>query len=211
MTEIRLIALSVFLTAALGCRDNSAQVESPVGPDRASANSPPETPATTKPAAQPPGYWDRVTSLYEQAKASGETSAANARDWIAELYGSAKSSGAATASETSAWVSGLYDRAKQSGETSADTVKEWVMDDIQQIDSWQYKTLQVRPADVGDTMNDLNRLGAERWECFWVQENADVTTFYLKRAGRSYLRHLPSKELIRLLPLLSGGRATSEE
>ena len=143
-------------------------------------------------------YWDRVTTLYDEAKASGETTAASAFDWVSEIYDSGKASSGATADS----IRSLYEKARETGETSADSAKTWVLDDIQEIGSWQYKTLEVTNSDRADIVARLNELGADRWECFWVEEQDGTTTFYFKKAGRSYLRHLPTKELIRLLPLL---------
>ena len=209
MKRICLIAL--LAGAAIGCPDVSTQpaIQADRNRDEVS-NSPAVAPALAEEDADQAGYWDRVTTLYENAKASGETTAASARDWISELSDSAKSSGVTAASDTTEWVGALYERARDAGETSAGSAKDWVMDDIQQMGSWQYKSLEVRQADSAEIVAQLNKLGSERWECFWVDRQEGSTTFYLKKPGRSYLRHLPSKELIRLLPLLGGGSGSAE-
>ena len=46
----------------------------------------------------------------------------------------------------------------------------------------------------------LNDLGASRWECFWVETTGTKKRFYMKKAGRSYLKQIPSTDLLKLLP-----------
>ena len=68
--------------------------------------------------------------------------------------------------------------------------------------SWEYKTITIESEDPGAAIEELNKLGAERWECFWVEKQDDKKVFYLKKAGRSFLCQLPARELLHLLPLL---------
>jgi hypothetical protein len=210
MKRICLIMLPLVICTAIGCQDHSAQIEVPASQNRDEVSNSTGTSTPDKQEADGSAYWDRVTTLYENAKASGETSADSVHDWISELYETAKLSGESTADDTSEWVKGLYKQAREAGEISAASAKNWIEDDIQKIGSWQYKTLEVRQTDSVDIVPQLNKLGADRWECFWVEQQDDTTTFYLKKAGRSYLRHLPSKDLIRLLPILGGAGGTPE-
>ena len=209
MKRICLIMLPLVVCTAIGCQDHSAEIAVPASQNRGDDFYTGDL-STRQQEADGSAYWDRVTTLYENAKASGETSADNVHDWISELYETARLSGESTADDTSEWVKGLYKQAREAGETSAASAKNWIEDDIQQIGSWQYKTLEVRQTDSVDIVPQLNKLGADRWECFWVDQQDDRTTFYLKKAGRSYLRHLPSKDLIRLLPMLGGDGGTPE-
>ena len=208
MKLICIIILPLMVCAAVGCQDPSAQISVQAENQQPVSKSSDVPTASTEREADESGYWDRITTLYENAKASGETSAASAGDWISELYDAAKSSGGTAAGDTSVWARGLYEQARDAGETSAGNAKDWVMNDVQQIGRWQYKTLEIRKTD--DVVAQLNKLGAERWECFWVDQQDETITFYLKKTGRSYLRHLPSKDLIRLLPMLGGDRSTPD-
>ena len=45
----------------------------------------------------------------------------------------------------------------------------------------------------------LNRLGSERWECFWIETQAHKKRFFFKRPAKSYLRTLPARELLKLV------------
>ena len=91
---------------------------------------------------------------------------------------------------------------------AAAPVVEWTEEDLRKIGAWEYRTLDVAYAEVGDAHEDagtgtaveqLNELGAERWECFWVQETPDGMRFYLKRTKRSYLRYVPVGDLMRVV------------
>lgn len=155
-------------------------------------------------------YWDRITDLYEQAKASGQTTAENAKQWLGEMYDQTASAGQSTADGTARRVRELYEEAKKRGETSASSAKEWVMDDIGRMGAWDYKTLRVAADDNVDIEKELNKMGAQRWDCFWVDKNGSTTTFYFKKPSRSYLRQIPARELMRLLPLLGGGGDSPE-
>ena len=98
----------------------------------------------------------------------------------------------------------LSERVRSSGESTAVDTKEWVAEDIRKIGIWEYRTLVV-PLDEGTDMEaELNKLGAKRWECFWVDKRATSITFYLKKSGRSYMRALPLRDLLRLAPLFGG-------
>jgi hypothetical protein len=46
----------------------------------------------------------------------------------------------------------------------------------------------------------LNRYGRERWECFWIEEEGELKRFHFKRRARSYLKHIPFKDLLKILP-----------
>ena len=149
-------------------------------------------------------FWQQAQHFYEQAKESGSTTASSASAWVAELYDTAIS-GTQDATKSSAdWIAGKYEEALQAGETSATSTKEWVMDDLGKIGTWKYKVLEIRSDDAELIEQELTELGARRWECFHVLSNADKTVFYLKRSHRSYLRYLPAKDLLRLVPLLQG-------
>ena len=92
-------------------------------------------------------------------------------------------------------------KSKETAEKAAD----WSEDDLRKIGAWDYKI--VRFEDVSDEalQEELNILGAERWECYWVEETPDGPRFYFKKTKRSYLRHVPIGDLLRVF-LPDGGQ-----
>ena len=153
--------------------------------------------------AKEKSYWKQVTEMYESAKSSGRTTASNVNAWIIETYDQASSSTKETAAATADWFNNAYEQAKESGETTAANTRDWLIEDVKKMGSWEYKTIVVKSAESNTALARLNELGAKRWECFWVDKQGDQTTFYLKKAGRSFLRQLPARELLHLLPLLN--------
>jgi len=149
--------------------------------------------------------WSRITRLYEQAKSSGATAATSASDWLGELYDDANEMRIGATDSSLEWIEDSYAEAQRTGETSATSARDWVTGDLSRIGAWEYKTL-VLPTDRPEEIAiELNKLGADRWECFWVDRQVTDATFYFKKPGRSYLRNIPARELFRLLPLLPGG------
>ena len=71
----------------------------------------------------------------------------------------------------------------------------WARDDLEKLGDWEYRIVVVTNGDAAATEAQLNELGKERWEVFWVTESASALTFYLKRPARSYLRMLPLSSL----------------
>ena len=162
----------------------------------------PEKAAERKEGVAGEGSWENVTALFEKAKSSGETTAASAAEWISELYDDAKDVSANAVEDANAWVQEMFQDAKRKGETTAGSAKEWVQADLKKRGTFTYRVVNLSGQDTAATEQFLNKLGGQRWECFHIERRDDVTTFYLKKAGRSKLRSLPAKELLRLLPLL---------
>ena len=158
--------------------------------------------AEQKEAAAEESSWDQVTALFEKAKASGETTAASASEWISDLYGNARNVSTKAAGDASAWVQRMFQDAKRKGETTAGSANEWVQADLKKRGTFEYRVVRLQGQNAAATEQLLNQLGGQRWECFHIERREEVTTFYLKKAGRSQLRSLPAKELLRLLPLL---------
>jgi hypothetical protein len=102
-------------------------------------------------------------------------------------------------------VKEMYDRARESGEDVPPKVKDWVAHDIKKIGAWEYRILTLTNVTPDNSAHQLNELGSERWECFWVQQDAERTHFYLKKVGRSYLKLVPKGDLLRLLAPGGGG------
>jgi hypothetical protein len=113
--------------------------------------------------------------------------------------------GPASEAAGDAWqrIESLYQRALEAGEKVPDDVAEWARQDLQRIGRWEYRIEKLPAVDDEALEAHLNRLGQERWECYWLRAEADGTTLFLKRPARSYLRSLPVSDLLRLLPTSS--------
>ena len=80
------------------------------------------------------------------------------------------------------------DKATAVGESMSARVPEWVLEDLRNIGDWQYRVVEVRPQDLEATLNEL---GAERWECFSVEQvDKKTVRLVLKKRKRSQLKEL---------------------
>ena len=95
-------------------------------------------------------------------------------------------------------VQTLYEKAKATGEKVPATTMEWIREDLDRIGDWEYRVVALK-GDAKRIERELNALGGERWECFWVQTDAAGARFYLKRHSRSYLSTIPVTSLIKML------------
>ena len=82
----------------------------------------------------------------------------------------------------------LYEKAKAAGEQVPEDILEWAKSDVKKIGSWDYKIVSVSSESEEAILNELKRLGNQRWECFWVEPIPGGNRFYMKRAVRSYLQ-----------------------
>jgi len=108
--------------------------------------------------------------------------------------------------ETMQTVKELYQKAKEAGEEVPNDVMDWAKQDIKRIGAWQYRIEVIESTDPDTVLQTLNALGSQRWECFWVEEvNAVSKRYYFKKSSRSYLRLIPSGDLLKLIPQGDGG------
>ena len=90
----------------------------------------------------------------------------------------------------------LYEKARESGEK----VPDWVKQDIKSFGTWQYRVVMLKEAEAEQLESNLNELGAERWEVFWMEKQRSSWRLFCKRRNRSYLRSIPLGDLWQLLP-----------
>ncbi len=115
------------------------------------------------------------------------------------------------AEEPGVWeeVQRLYEKAKEKGEQVPKDIYEWAREDVKGIGDWEYQILALDDPAPEQIQEKLNELGVERWDCFWVERRGDDLVLYLKRPPRTYLRHIPFSDLMRIIPSGdSGGGAT---
>jgi hypothetical protein len=82
----------------------------------------------------------------------------------------------------------LYEEAKAAGEQVPGDILEWAKSDLKKIGTWDYKIVSISSESEEAILNELKRLGSQRWECFWVEPKPGGKRFYMKRATRSYLQ-----------------------
>ena len=111
--------------------------------------------------------------------------------------------------DSSYWeqIVALYESAKETGEQVPKDIYDWTLEDLSNIGDWEYKVLEISMVDSTALEEQLNELGADRWDCIWIQTKGTKTTFIFKRPSRSYLRNIPLGELLKLVPTgsLGGG------
>ncbi len=92
----------------------------------------------------------------------------------------------------------LYEKAKESGEKVPEDIKDWIKEDIKKIGTWEYKIVFLDTE--SNLEGELNKLGKERWECFWIEKRENKLKLFMKRPVKSYLKAIPAKHLLKLIP-----------
>ena len=85
------------------------------------------------------------------------------------------------------------------GKSLTQKSKEWLLKDIENIGDWEYKIVSYGSKDFKALETDLNELGKERWQCFWVEAAGEEKVFYFKRTKMSYLSKIPTGALLRII------------
>lgn len=147
----------------------------------------------------------KAGKMVGDAASKSVKSASDAGQWVQETLGDATKTGTKSASDTWEWANETFESLKAQGLTSAQSTSQWLGQDWKNMESWQYQIviLDGEPADVA---KKLNELGEQGWECFEVTDLTSTSTkFYLKKPTFSYLRQLPFKDVIKLVPLMNAG------
>ena len=72
----------------------------------------------------------------------------------------------------------------------------WAQEDVENIGDWEYRIVELTRADLEA---ELNVLGNERWEAYWIEASVNGVRVYLKRPSISYLSRVPLSVLVRML------------
>jgi hypothetical protein len=83
------------------------------------------------------------------------------------------------------------------GDNPAEAVG-WAQEDLENLGDWEYRIVTIDEEDDAAIETELNALGNERWEVYWVDEGNDGTRFFLKRAALSYLSRVPVATMLRV-------------
>lgn len=146
-------------------------------------------------------YWARVREQYESAKVKSMELVEKTKDAAGDYYDKARDA-----------TGEAYNQAKDTTVGWYENARDWTQEDLKKAGSWHYRVVIIdkndlirHPESVQDTLNEL---GAERFECFWVEPLDDSHTrmaFFFKKSGFSYLKSIPAQQFWRMLPSGDGG------
>ena len=77
---------------------------------------------------------------------------------------------------------------------------EWAKEDLARYGDWEYRVVTLAELEADALEDELNELGQERWEVFWVERTDQGLNLFLKRPTVSYLRAVPFSEIGRAVP-----------
>ena len=191
--------LSGFLVVSLllaGC-DNQPVA---IAPNPANGIAAANQDAPQKPAEQEGGIGKAVSDLVGKAKENAPT-LDGARKWLND----AGDATGQTAEDTMEWINESYKSLSDQGLTTAKSAQEWVSQDWNAMGAWEYKVVNFTADGNSQTVEQtLNESGKSRWECFHVTTTPEGMRFFMKRQKSSYLKNVPLKDMLKLIPLLDG-------
>mgnify|MGYP003972806361 FL=1 len=97
----------------------------------------------------------------------------------------------------------LYEKNFGDGKELTEQTKQWVKEDIENMGDWEYKIVAFGGKASTEMEKELNQLGNERWQCFWVEPSGKDKVFYFKRTKKSYIQKIPAGDLLRIIGALS--------
>jgi hypothetical protein len=105
------------------------------------------------------------------------------------------------AAETSNWeeVQKLYEKAKDAGDDVPKNIADWAKAEFQRMGTWEYRFVRFDAISPTEIEKELNVMGKEKWECFWLEREGNALRLAFKRPAQSYLQALPVKELMKLI------------
>lgn len=149
------------------------------------------------------GVLDKMSDLVKKAK-----SKAPSMEEMKKMLSDAGETTSQTADDSMKWVEEAYNSLSKRGLTSAKSASDWLKNDWNSMNTWEYQVLFVSAEEMSSTPDvlesKLNEAGARRWECFSVSENKTGIKFFMKRQKKSYLKNVPLKDMMKLVPLLDG-------
>ena len=125
-------------------------------------------------------------------------------DAVRGLWGKGKPKPGIDGEDTMKWANDTFEALKKKGLTTANNAGSWLTQDFKNMNAWEYKVVFIQGRQPITAEKKLNELGEQRWECFHVEPQPGSTVFYLKKPKQSYLRSLPTSDLMRLVPMMSG-------
>lgn len=108
----------------------------------------------------------------------------------------------------------LIDELTASGEDTTETGKQlaqgakiWLKEDLKKIGDWEYKQLTIQLTEIDKMEEQLNTLGTDRWNCFWVQAHRNKLHLLFKRPAVSYLHKIANIDILKLISAGAGGES----
>ena len=149
---------------------------------------------------------DRATRdvVFQDAAQSPADEGSMLPEALRGFWGKGKQKPGIDGEDTMKWANETYEALKSKGLTTASNAGSWLTQDFKNMNAWEYKVVFIPSKQPADAEKALNQLGADRWECFHVQPSASSLMFYFKKPKRSYLRSLPTSDLMRLVPMMGG-------
>ncbi len=142
-----------------------------------------------------------ASQLFEQAKSKSGETAFGATAWVQDKLNGAAEAGSQSADDSMKWANETYESLKAQGLTTAQSTSEWLGQDYDNMESWEYKVITL-PGSDEELALKLNEFGKQGWNCFNTESRNEGVRFYLKKQTFSYMRHLPFKDIIKLVPMM---------
>lgn len=191
-----LVATAIFL--AQGCANEPA---APANGLAAVAVAVEQQQENVAPQEEQGGFGKKLGDLVEQAK-----SKAPSIEGMKKMFGDAGDATGKSADDAMKWATAMFKSASENGQTTSNNVSEWISEDWNNINAWEYQIVSVDSKQITSdptiVQKKLNEAGKKRWECFHVSDIAGGMIFYFKRQRKSYMKSLPLKDMLKLVPLL---------
>jgi len=95
-------------------------------------------------------------------------------------------------------LSGAYDDLAALVDRNPGEAVQWAQGDLENLGDFEYRILEFAGLTAAELEAELNSLGDERWEVFWMEATPTGVRVYLKRSAISYLSRLPLSAIVRL-------------
>ena len=92
-------------------------------------------------------------------------------------------------------VKRAYESVASEGGELTEEAKEWFESDLSNIGDWEYSVDAIETEDLAELEASMNEKGAQRWECFWIDEHEGKLVLVYKRRKFSFLQKLSQEEV----------------
>ncbi|MFK7767929.1 MAG: hypothetical protein AB8B55_11965 [Mariniblastus sp.] len=192
-----LTCLAVLSTCAFsGCQQSDGLIAA--SESAVKQNPKPAETTTAEQAPEEKSMLDQASDIFGKAATTSGETASGASKWVQDKIGSVAEAGSQASDDSMKWANETFESLKKQGLTTASDTGEWLTQDWRNMESWEYEVKDYSNADPEMLVKELNAMGKRGWDCFSVQG----TRHYFKKPTHSYLRQLPFKDMLRLIPLM---------
>lgn len=139
---------------------------------------------------------DQLGNLVDKVKSKTPS-----MDDVKGMFNKAGDATEQTADDAMKWANDTFKSLSDKGMTQKKNVQDWLAEDWNNASAWEYKVV-AGGTDIEGQQKKLNESGNNHWECFHVATTRSGITFYMKRQKKSYMKNLPLKDVLKLLPLV---------